>query len=550
MKTGLALVKEMFPPLTSAEDGAQGSAQWSGSLFRRAYYEGKFDQVERRLSHHFSSLVYLPGNCMRAAAEVVKKIEGVTWKEYLDELEGDDALDGIWKKVSADIFGRRKKDRVPGSIFHNLDLLSDSRGSVYPHPYAQTALFGLVEGARNGVVLGMSDRDEPELPASLARVFTDRVRIDEIPYENFHRIIPYELGEKLYDWEKEKLGEGTIWLLASRLHWTDPIRAYRIMLSAQRNARDLAAVLAEIVQSTRTVDYMLPKEAFFGDELTGFRAGDVERLERDIILPFTQWRKLKGSRRDYERAVAKLPPGAILYGPPGTGKTHLARWIAKRIDLPVRIVSGGDLRSSDWGQAERNVRALFRDARRAAPCVLVLDDADDLLPDRDKASGSVASAERAVVNEFLQQMQGFRGHLEGVLIILTTNRFDSLDAAARARLPIHVHVPYPDQDETILGQIVRAVGDEFGYDLTETVQPLIHLFKGPISSSADPKDDTKPNYFSPREIRQAMRMLESWDDLARSDRPYRTTLKDVERVRHIYKPSEYVRAGEIPARPA
>lgn len=516
--------------------GEEGSRDWKHALFERAYYErgGPFAEVVQRLGTGFSVLTYLPGNCMVAAAETVKaRVQSATWSEYLKREKAGQTLENVWNAVSQIVEANERGNA--GAIFHNLDFLIDTtRGGGYASLTAQSAVFGLVEGARHGVVFGMSDREEPELPSAIVRGFNDKIRIEEIPYRNFHRIMPRRVGQLLQSWGV--LSEGTIWLIASRLRWLDPIRAYRVLAAAAENAADLDGLLGAVVASTCTVDYIQPEKAFPGDgRPAGFRDEEMSILDNDIVRPYLRWKHFRGSRDEYQRSLDRLPPGAILYGPPGTGKTYLARWIAREIELPVRIVSGGNLRSAAWGEAERNVRALFRDARRAAPCVLILDDADDLLPDRNKTSGAVAAAERAVVNEFLQQLQGLHEKLEGVLVILTTNRFDSLDPAAKARLPVHVRVPYPTPP--LLPHIIETVGNDFGYVLDQPIAAkLEELFAGPIGSSVKVSEPltAEDNRFSHREIRQAMRMLESWNR-GPSSGPYHPTLADVERVRQYYR---------------
>ena len=100
------------------------------------------------------------------------------------------------------------------------------------------------------------------------------------------------------------------------------------------------------------------------------------------------------------------------------------------------------MKSKWFGDPERNVHRLFRDARRAAPCVLVFDDADNLMPDRSNLQGSVASTEQSVVNAFLQELEGFEEDSSGILVILTTNRYASLDPALRQRLGDPIRIPY------------------------------------------------------------------------------------------------------------
>jgi hypothetical protein len=187
-------IGRMFPE----DDPKPGSPPWKRMLFERAYVEkkGPFDEVLRRLGNGFSVLAYLPGNCMAAAAETVHAtVKSVTWKDYLRREKAAQSLEDVWRGVSQIVEVNERGGG--GAIFHDLDFLTDSRGNVYPSLAAQTAAFGLVEGSRHGVVFGMSDREEPDLPSAIARAFSDRIRVEEIPPANFHRIVPRQVGEQL-----------------------------------------------------------------------------------------------------------------------------------------------------------------------------------------------------------------------------------------------------------------------------------------------------------------------------------------------------------------
>jgi hypothetical protein len=546
-------IRDVFDPdeLQTDGDDREREAELNGELFKRAYYEGggPFSRVVNRLKTGFSVLVYLPGNCMPAAASLVKsEINGRDWKEYCEHPEGGETIvdkwkgsTGIsvnWKKwISGQSAGARTDDNQASTrhsaIFHNLDFLTDWQGGIYPNTDAQTALACLVGGIRSSVVLGLSDRDVGLLPHAITRAFNEIERIDEIPSKNFHRIIPRELGKRLAQ-DGGKIQEGAVWLLASRLRWTDPLRAFRIMQRVALNHSTLEAILGEVLKATQTVNFLAPGEVYSDGEPRGFLDETIELLKNNIIGPFKTWKSFTGDKDDCKNLVGRLPPGLILHGPPGTGKTLLARWIAREIGLPVRTVSGSEIRAGLWGDAEKNVRNLFRDARRAAPCVIILDDADDLLPDRNTAQGGLASAERAVVNEFLQQLQGVHGRLDGVLVVLTTNRFNDLDRAAVGRLALHVRVPYPRLEK--IGEIVDVIAREYSFDMSQIRDDLIERFGRSMTTGAGQDRQTaESNYFSPRDMQQAMRLLEKWDRKRPPGQPYTPDREDLQRMLDYYE---------------
>jgi hypothetical protein len=556
-------LKDLFD-VHDPNNGRDGSSDQQKALFECAYCDddGPFKKVIGRLANGFSVLVYLPGNCMASAAAVTQdRAKGWAWTEYGQHPDENQSIADVWRKTGT-ITARLKSwitGARPAAIFHNLDFLSDGRGGVYPDTAAQTAIACLSGGARSGVVLGLSDRDAGPLPEPIARHFNEQVRIDEIPFEVFHRIMPRELGECLAT--GGRVPAGAVWLIAARLRWTDPIRAFRIMQSVARGHTNLQGILDAILNATQTVNFESgvasggasteSLDDLLLARLVNFRAGEptifpstvLKTLKDNIIRPFELWKHFDGSREECVRALARLPPGLILHGPPGTGKTLLARWIARSIGLPLRIISGAEIRAGLWGDAEKNVRNLFRDARRAAPCVLVLDDADDLVPDRDCVSGGVASAERAVVNEFLQQLQGMRGRLEGVLVILTTNRFETIDRAAKERLAQQVRVPYP-LDRAQLGEIVDAVADLYGFEIADVRNALLDRFERPVRPGVPPPPDRNlavENLFSPREIQTAMRLLQGPEAVLGGR--YRPTDADLERLQAYYQAGTPSSAG-------
>ena len=118
-----------------------------------------------------------------------------------------------------------------------------------------------------------------------------------------------------------------------------------------------------------------------------------------------------------------------LYGPPGTGKTAYARWLAKRMDMPLLIKRGSDLISMWVGETEKNIARAFDEAEREE-AVLLMDEVDGFLQDRRRAR---TSWEVTGVNEMLTQMESFPG-----VFIASTNLMEGLDQASLRRFALKV----------------------------------------------------------------------------------------------------------------
>lgn len=135
-----------------------------------------------------------------------------------------------------------------------------------------------------------------------------------------------------------------------------------------------------------------------------------------------------------QEGLARVGEGRLcLYGPPGTGKTAFGRHIAQTLDRPLLVKRASDILSPYVGMAERNIARMFDEARSEG-AVLLLDEADSLLRDRQ---GAQRSWEVTQVNEMLTQMESFRG-----IFIASTNLMDSLDAAAMRRFDARIRLGY------------------------------------------------------------------------------------------------------------
>lgn len=554
-----------------------GSLAWTSDIFDRAYVKnnGPFARVMHRLNLGFSQLVYLPGSCMDAAAHTVTTHHDLTGKwTVLGDHPGDDArMDVIWQKTTklvGTLLNWLKessgKDR-PDAIFKNLDRLfadGTTQRSFIQDSGARVALFSLIESTRTARTLGLADSAFGKLPDAVESAFTEISWLDEVSVENFEYLIPIELAANLLDFRGEdadlpghlRIAGGAVWLLASRLRWTDPTRAVRILQSVAKSAQRgvLAATRKQISEATIPIGFTPPSDSIPAELETlqhSYSEAIFDTLQSEVIAKFKQWDELADNpaadKESFEAALRRQTPGLVLYGPPGTGKTYLARWIAAVLKLPIRVVSGALLRGSGFGESERNIVRLLREARRAAPCVLVLDDADDLLIDRSKIQGSVAGVERAIVNTMLQQLQGFDGPLAGVLVVVTTNKFDLIDKAIKDRLTCHIRVTYPLTTGHVK-TIVRTIAGELGYEFDANNQAvfarLIARFMnfvlpgvGNIAVTTEAERARQVDgLFSPREIQHAMRLLESSD--GRGDDPkarYRPTGEDVDRMERYFE---------------
>ena len=129
----------------------------------------------------------------------------------------------------------------------------------------------------------------------------------------------------------------------------------------------------------------------------------------------------------YIKIGAKLPKGVLLVGPPGTGKTLLAKAVAGEAKVPFFSMSGSDFVEMFVGVGASRVRDLFKEAQKAAPCIIFIDEIDSIGKSRDSRYGGDSEREQTL-NQLLAEMDGFDTS-KGILILAATNRPEVLDKA-------------------------------------------------------------------------------------------------------------------------
>jgi len=139
--------------------------------------------------------------------------------------------------------------------------------------------------------------------------------------------------------------------------------------------------------------------------------------------------------------------GVLLYGPPGTGKTYIARALAGELNASFYVIKSSDLISKWVGATEKQIAALFEEARKQDLAVIFIDEIDALMPDRTK--GDMQNHENRMVNALLQELDGFeaKGGKQTLLFLGATNRPYSIDSAflRSGRMGVKIYIGLPDR---------------------------------------------------------------------------------------------------------
>ena len=167
----------------------------------------------------------------------------------------------------------------------------------------------------------------------------------------------------------------------------------------------------------------------------------INQLKEMVMLPLLY-------PEVFQRFHVTPPRGVLFHGPPGTGKTLLARALASSVSSQGRKVTfymrkGADALSKWVGEAEKQLRLLFEEARRNQPSIIFFDEIDGLAPVRSSKQEQIHAS---IVATLLALMDGMDGRGQ-VIVIGATNRPDSVDPALRrpGRFDREFYFPLPDQ---------------------------------------------------------------------------------------------------------
>ncbi|OHC64771.1 MAG: cell division protein FtsH [Rhodocyclales bacterium RIFCSPLOWO2_02_FULL_63_24] len=147
----------------------------------------------------------------------------------------------------------------------------------------------------------------------------------------------------------------------------------------------------------------------------------------------------------FQKLGGRIPRGVLLVGSPGTGKTLLAKAIAGEAKVPFFSISGSDFVEMFVGVGAARVRDMFDQAKKAAPCIIFIDELDAVGRQRGAGLGGGNDEREQTLNQMLVEMDGFEPSV-GVIVVAATNRPDVLDPALLrpGRFDRQVVVPLPD----------------------------------------------------------------------------------------------------------
>ncbi|SAL54394.1 ATP-dependent metalloprotease FtsH [Caballeronia terrestris] len=245
---------------------------------------------------------------------------------------------------------------------------------------------------------------------------------------------------------------------------TDAQSPYQLVWLPDANIRSDSARLMDAFDKTRdALSLLLPllliggmvwfmrREMTGGAQLLGrapeltfddvIGAGEAKAALSDIQAYLTDPKQFSGMG-------LRAPCGILMVGGPGVGKTRLAQALAGECGANFISITGSYFSAKYYGVGIQKVKHLFEMARKNAPTVIFIDEADGLAKRTDTGGGPAESESNRIINQLLAEMDGFESN-EGVIIVAATNHPDNLDEALRrpGRFDRTVQVRLPDLED-------------------------------------------------------------------------------------------------------
>lgn len=198
-----------------------------------------------------------------------------------------------------------------------------------------------------------------------------------------------------------------------------------------------------------------------------------ELMMMDLWIRVFQDQTLNSDGAASSSSGLRIPVSVLVYGPPGTGKTFFVKAMARHLRLNLYSASASTILDKYVGESEKRVQALFRFARQQAPCILFIDEIDQLFGRRkDGEQGNTDVAGRVQTEFLVHWEKEIEPDRSTFIIVGCTNRPNAIDAANMRRFPILFQIDYPPVS-SVVDYLVKHI-HRISKEDTQAILNLLH----------------------------------------------------------------------------
>lgn len=227
-------------------------------------------------------------------------------------------------------------------------------------------------------------------------------------------------------------------------------------LTAAISLTDLGVLVRSTIEGRRRLDrprFQALKKRLIERQAQGLLEFVEPKWSLDMVVGHdAAKRRLRDDAELLARGhLDRMPMGYLINGPVGTGKSFLAECTAGSIGIPC--VHLKNFRSKYVGETEANLERVLGVLRSMGPVVVIVDEADAMLGDRESSGDSGTSSR--VFGMIASQMGNtrYRGRIVWMLL---TARPDLLpiDIKRQGRAEVHIPLFYPTEQHELTAMFV------------------------------------------------------------------------------------------------
>ena len=200
------------------------------------------------------------------------------------------------------------------------------------------------------------------------------------------------------------------------------------------------------------------------------------RLTLDAVAGHAEAKhRLEADARAIKRGqLESAPMGYLICGPVGTGKSFIAECYAGSVGIPCAVLR--NFRSKYVGETEANLEHALDVLRSLGPVVVIIDEADAALGNREQGGDSGTQAR---VFSMIARQMGDTRYRGKIVWMLLTSRPDMLpiDLKRQGRAEVHIPLFYP-HDQAEMDAMFTAMARKCGVKLAPGLPGPVDLALG------------------------------------------------------------------------